>query len=119
MNYGELKTAVVDGAHRPDKLASAPGFIRECEGMIRRKLKYALPLSVTLDENDRVAGGIYTLPSGLTRVTAVYHDDTPDGLEQVSRAQIRRARDSAPVAQFCVLGDTIEFRGVPGTDDEL
>lgn len=118
MNYGELKPAVVDGAHRSDLLTDAPDFIRECEGMIRRGLKYALPLSVTLDETDRVADGVYALPTQLHTVTAVYNEDTPGGLEQVSRAQIRRLRDSVPVCQFCVLGDTIEFRGVPGTDFE-
>lgn len=118
MNYGELKSAVVDGAHRSDLLSDAPAFIREGEGLLRRKLRYALPLIATLDESDRTAGGIYTLPARLDTVTAVYNEDTPRGLEQVSRAQIRQLRDSAPVCQFCVLGDTIEFRGVPGTDFE-
>lgn len=119
MNYGELKSAVVNGAHRPDLLGDAPGFVREGEGLIRRELRYALALTVTLDETDRVADGVYALPAELDTVTAVYTEDAPAGLEQVSRAQIRRLRDTAPVQQYCVLGDTIEFRGVPGPDYEI
>lgn len=119
MTYAELKAAVLADCHRPDLTAEVAGFVREGEGMIRRGLKYSLPLSATLDESDRVSEGVYTLPSGLLIVRAVYTDDAPEGAEQVSLASIRVLPASAPVLKFCVIGDTIEFRGVPGTDEEI
>lgn len=121
MNYGELKTAVVEGAHRSDLLADAPGFIRECEGMLRRTLKYAVPLTATLDEDDRVADGVYTLPSGLTLVRYVRVADgtRKRTLEQKSFGEIATLPSNASVLWFAVDDTTIEFRGVPDTDAEI
>jgi hypothetical protein len=119
MNKGELKTAILTDCHREDLTAEADRFVREGEGLIRRGLKYSVPLTVTLDETDRVSEGVYTLPSGLLIVRAVYTEDAPEGAEQVSLASIRSLLATAAVVKFCVVGDTIEFRGVPGTDEEI
>ena len=124
LNYGTLKSAVVDGAHRSDLLGDAPDFIRECEGLIRRGLKYALPLSVTLDDDDRASSstGVYDLPSTLHTVRAVHATDANGrsyALEQVSLAAIRVLPATASALQFCVVGDTIEVRGIPSEGAEL
>ncbi|MEX2125471.1 MAG: hypothetical protein WD795_16375 [Woeseia sp.] len=119
MNYGELKTAVLSDSHRPDLSGEVARFIREAEGMIRRELR-AFPVTGTLDEDDRVSGGVYTLPSGVLEVRAIYRaDEQGNAIEQVSLAAIRRMSTSATVLQYAVKGSTIEFRGVPGTDDEF
>lgn len=122
MNYGELKTAVVAGAHRADLLARAPDFIRECEGMIRRTLKYALPLTATLDESDRAALGVYNLPDGLALVRSIRVADgnVMRALEQKSLAEIGGIHGGASVQWFAVLGGgQVEFRGVPAENTEL
>src|SRR5688572_24095509 len=90
--------------------------------MIRRTLKYSLPLSVTLDEDDRDGDGVYTLPSGLTLVRSVRVADGTHKrtLEQKSLAEISTLSANALVQWFTVLGDgTIEFRGVPDEEAEL
>jgi hypothetical protein len=92
--------------------------------MIRRTLKYALPLTVTLDDDDRdsTSTGVYDLPSTLHTVRAVHTTDSNSNsyaLEQVSLADIRTLPASASALKFCVVGDTIEVRGIPGVDTEL
>lgn len=124
LNYGTLKTAVLSGAHRTDLTAEVADFVRECEGMIRRGLKYALSLSVTLDDDDRdsTSTGVYDLPAGLITVRTIHATDANSSsypLEQVSAAAIRALPASAPALQFCVDGDTIEVRGIPDALAEL
>lgn len=118
MNYGQLKTAVLSDSHRPDLSSEVARFVREGEGMIRRELR-AYELSTTLDETDRVSEGVYTLPSTLLEVRAVYTEDAPAGAEQVSLAAIRRRDASGSVLQYAVRGNQIEFRGVPAEDEEI
>ena len=38
MNYGELKTAILDDTHRADLSSHVARFVRQCEGLIRRDL---------------------------------------------------------------------------------
>src|SRR5262245_53256904 len=118
MNYGELKTAVLDDAHRPDLTGQVARFIRECEGMIRRELR-AFVQTATLGESDRVAGGVYTLPPYLLELRAITPaDEDADALEQVSLLTVRRYTGVSPL-QYAMRGDTIEIRGTPATDAEF
>jgi hypothetical protein len=118
MNFGQLKTAVLDTAHRPDLTAYAADFVRRGEGMIRRELR-AYPLSYTMTDTDRVAGGVYNLPSGTLEVRAIYGTDAGGNSYALDQVGIHTLRDdladSAPAAQFCMLGDQVEFRGSPAT----
>src|SRR5262245_55356050 len=118
MNYGELKTAVLTYAARSDLSAQVAGFVRLAEGMIRRELR-AYPLSITLTETDRSSGGVYTLPSTISELRAVYGTDSQGNsfaLEQVGPLELRDTLDaSAPAVQYAMLGSQIEFRGTPAT----
>lgn len=123
MNFGQLKTQILAYAFRTgDTIVTAqcPSFVALAEGMLRRELT-AMPLSIVLDETDRSSGGVYTLPSVATQVRAIY--GTRNGgeyaLKQVSLEEIKRLDDTAPPLNFCVIGSTIEFRGVPATDEEF
>lgn len=119
MNYGQLKTAILSDGHRPDLTAEVARFVREAEGMIRRELR-AFVVSDTLVEADRVADGVYTLPSTALEVRAIYRADIDgDALEQVALANIRRVSANANPYWYAVRGSTIEIRGVPATDAEF
>lgn len=117
MNYGELKTAVLESAHRPDLSAHVARFVRECEGMIRRDLRgYAL--TYTLDEDDRLSGGLYTLPSTVIEMRNLIPTDRQgDGLTKMSPTNVRRISTTADPLWFADYGNgTIEIRGTPGID---
>lgn len=121
MTYATLKQTVLDYAHRPDLSGYVESFVSLAEGMIRRDL-VAMPTSVTLDEADRVSGGVYTLPTGLDHVRVIYADNsngTSVALEQVGLHQLRRVSSLGPPAVFAIQGSTIEIRGIPGTDAEI
>lgn len=121
MNYGQLKQTVLDYSHRPDLSAQVASFVSLSEGLIRRDLT-ALPVSVTLDDDDRVTAGVYELPAGLDNVRAIYvtaDDATSYALEQVGLHQVRRVAARARPAQFAVHGSNIEIRGVPAEGAEL
>lgn len=118
MTYSELKTAIANYSHRSDLTSDIPGFIRLCEGMIRRELN-AYELTATLDEDDRDADGVYNLPSTLLQVRAVYTDDAPNGALNVGVNQLRSIASNSPVIWYSVIGDQIELRGVPATDAEI
>ena len=118
MNYGELKQAILDDTHRGDLVAHVERFVRQCEGMLRRDL-VAYLLRSTLTDADRVTAGYYTLPA---RVVQIRHLSLQgrqgDGLQRVAPGQVRRLDSAAPVVQYAQNGDgSIEFRGVPSTDD--
>jgi len=118
MNFGELKTAILADAHRPDLTAQVARFVREAEGMIRRDLR-AFVVSGTLTESDRVAGGVYTLPPYLLELRSIHSaDEDGDALEQVSLLTVRRYTGVTPL-KYAMRGDTIEIRGTPATDSEF
>jgi hypothetical protein len=122
MNYGELKQAIVDYAHRADLADMVPGFVKLTEGMLGRELRAAeQTTNLTLTEAERVAGGVYLMPAGFLEMRAVYfaRAGVQFSLEQVSLAAIRERPSSSPVAQFAVRGRQVEFRGVPATDAEI
>lgn len=121
MNYGELKTFVLADAHRTDLSedgdTGAAGFIRRGEGLIRRDL-VGYELSATLDEDDRSANGVYTLPSGVAvirSVTGTYSGDEY-GLTDVGAKRIKGIPDDVTPVWYAIFGSSIEFRGVPATD---
>lgn len=116
MNYGQLKTAVLDYMHRPDLTAEVAGFVRLAEGMIRRDLR-ADTYSVTLDADDRVEAGVYTLPSTLLEIRSVRIGNRT--LTQVGPSEIRQLYDSAPPLNYCVHGSTMEIRGAPSEETEI
>ena len=122
MNYGDLKTAILDDTHRADLSADAARFVRQCEGMIRRDL-VAYLVRATLTDSDRVTAGegLYNLPARVVQVRDIKLTGRQgDDLQRVSPGQIRRLDATADVLQYCQNGDgTIEFRGVPGAADEM
>jgi hypothetical protein len=117
LNYGTLKTAVLDYAHRADLSANVAGFIRLAEGMIRRELR-AYEVTYALGESDRSAAGLYNLPSTLLEVRVV-NGAAADGssftLENVGVVGIKNLDSSSTPVQYAVRGQQIEFRGIPGT----
>lgn len=118
--YAQIKTLILDTAHRADLSAYVAGFVSLAEAMIKRDLR-ASTYSTTLDETDRVADGVYTLPSTLLEVRSlrIAHSTHFDTLEQVSPQQIATIASTLPVQWFAMLGSTVEFRGVPATDTEI
>lgn len=120
MNYGELKQAILDDAHRADLSTHVARFVRQCEGLIRRNLRGYL-VSATLTDSDRSSGAIYTLPARLLEVRHIMLIGRQgDALDRVAPGQIRRLDSTADVVQYCQYGDgTIEFRGTPGSTDEF
>lgn len=120
MNFGELKTRVLEYAFRTgDAIVTAQvgGFVALAEGMIRRELT-AMPLTIELDETDRDAAGVYNLPAAAVQVRAIFPADDGEqyALHQVSLEELRRLPSTANPINFCVVGSTIEIRGVPETD---
>lgn len=121
LNYTTLQAWILARAVRPELTVEVVTFIRECEAMIRRKVD-ALELRVTLDESDRSSGGIYNLSGQVREVRAVFATDLGGQtylLENVGIAGIRQLRSDADVHHYALVGQTIEFRGVPATDAEL
>lgn len=118
LNYTTLQSTVLDRAVRPELTTEVLQFIRECESMIRTRVR-ALELRSTLDESDRVTGGIYNLSGQVQRLRAVYSSSSDAPLELVGLGALRAVPTSADVTRYAVVGQTIEFRGVPGTDAEI
>ena len=118
MNYGELKQAILDDAHRADLSAHVERFVRQCEGLIRRDLSGYL-VSATLTDSDRVSAGLYSLPARLLEVRHIsLQGRQGDALQRVAPGQIRRLDLTADVVQYCQNGDgSIEFRGNPSASD--
>jgi hypothetical protein len=121
LNYTTLQAWILSRAVRSELTTEVVNFIRECEAMIRRKVE-AFELRVTLDESDRSSAGIYNLSGTVREVRAAYAEDASGNsyaLENVGVAGIRQLRSDADVYHYALVGQTIEFRGVPATDAEL
>lgn len=122
MNFGLLKTAILDDTHRPDLTSHVARFVRQCEGMIRRDLR-GYPITAEITSANQIEDGIYSLPARVSEVrTIIPQGRQGDSLQQVAPGQIRRLDATADVLQFAMLGDNeneelIEFRGVPGASD--
>lgn len=120
MTFAELKTAILAYSHRADLSAEVEGFVSLAEGLIRRDLRASV-FTDTLEEADRVALGVYTLPSTLLEVRSmrIAHGTHYDPLEQKGLDEIGEISESRPVQWYAVTGSTVEFRGVPETDAEI
>lgn len=116
MNYGDLKQAILDDAHRADLSTHIARFVRQGEGMLRRQLT-GYELSTTITDSDRVSEGLFSLPARTIIIRSIHLQGRQgDALTRVSPAAIRRLDSTADVLQYCQYGGSqIEFRGVPGT----
>lgn len=126
LNYGTLKTQILDETHRPELTTQVVNFIRVAEGLIARELRCAEMLTrVDLTDSDRVTvdEGFFTLPTNYLEERQLFLVGTAYGdiaLESVSLAELRLVAGSAPVRHYSIISlDEIEFRGVPGTTDTI
>jgi len=120
MDYTTLQAAILDQALRSDLATQCPGFIRLCEGMIRREVR-ALETRLTLVEADRWSAGVYNLPDSVQQVRSIQAANGANtyALENVGVSGIRMLPVDADPQHYAVSGATVEFRGVPGTDAEF
>jgi hypothetical protein len=124
LNYGTLKTQILEDAHRPDLSTKVDDFIRQAEGEIYSRLRASeMIVRVNLTDADRVTAdeGFYTLPTDYLEERSLFIEGTNGCmLESVSLAELRRVAGSAPVRHYSVISDSeVEFRGVPSTTDEI
>jgi len=116
VNYGELKTAVIEDTHRPDLASLVPRFIREGEGLIRRDMTAYL-LSGTLDDTARVSANspIYNLPFNILFIRRLaLQGSTAPGLIRIALDAIGSYAETDRVAVYAEDGTgTIEVRGNP------
>lgn len=121
MNYGELKTAVIEDTHRADLTTLVPRFIREAEGMIRRDMNAYL-LTVMLAETDRSVADspIYNLPDGVQVIRRIAVAGQQLGLRRMSLDAVGAYPLTDNPHSYGEAGDdTVEFRGNPATDAEF
>jgi hypothetical protein len=115
MNYGQLKTLIMQESHRHDLTAAIPGFIRRTEGMIARSLRAVeMVKRVELDESARIAGAMYDLPFDFIEERYIHAHIRPlvkVGIDEIHRLQTVGVR-------FFALGSigtpTVYFKGTPG-----
>ena len=123
LNYGTLKTKILNDTHRSDLSAEVADFVRSAEGLIYRTLRASEMIARTdLTDSDRVTAdeGFYTLPSDFLEARAMYLNGGQHQLQPVSLAELRQVVGSAPVRHFTIISDgEVEFRGVPSTTDEI
>lgn len=121
LNYGTLRTEVATLAHRTDIADDRlKTFIRQAEGEIARRLRAAEMLTrTTFEEADRVAGGIYTLPTDWLEEGIIWNaSDVP--MDKVGLSELRKYVATIDPQFFAPLSKTeIEFRGAPGTGASL
>jgi hypothetical protein len=121
MDFGELKTAILADAHRPDLTAHVARFVRMGEGLIARRMQgWELDSTITLDDSDRgsdVTQDTYTLPVGILQIRRIVIGDDPvqpagpNFLSMVVRSNNPRF--------YAVLGNRLQVRGVPAELAEL
>lgn len=120
--HATLKTAAAAFGNRDDL---SDTVLSECvgnaEAMIARTVRAnELVTSVTLDEDDRSAGAVYTLPPDFLGARALYgtYSSVEYQVEIVSLAELRSFAASTPPLFAATYGYTLEFRGTPATDSE-
>lgn len=126
LNYGTLKSQILEDSHRADLSSKVDDFVRQAEGIIYRTLRAAEMITrVDLTDADRVTAGegIYTLPTDFLEDRAAFLINTTSGdiaLERVSLAELRRFAGSTTVRHYSILSSTeIEFRGIPSADEDV
>lgn len=121
MTKGELKTAILADAHRGDLSGHVDRFIRLGEGLIARRMQgWEVDFPYTLDDTDRVdtSSDLYTLPSGILEIRRIQIDDGAP-LHPAGPNFIALKRRQLRPSFYCVLGNRLQVRGVPGEDAEL
>ena len=121
LNYGTLKTRILEDAFRTDLGdAKAADFVRSAEGFIARNCRAAEMMErQSFTETDRVAGAIYSLPTGWLQEGIIWNANGYP-LDKVGLSDIRRYTSGMDLLQFCPLSSTeIEFRGTPGAGAEF
>jgi hypothetical protein len=122
LDYTSLQAWLLDQAKRDDLATQCPGFIRQCESLIRTKVE-ALEIRTTLTDTDRASDGLYNLSGRVREVRAAYATTSTSGesypLENVGVSGIRQLRADADPLHYAIAGQQIEFRGVPATGAEL
>lgn len=117
--YSELKTYLATISNRADLTADIPDFIASAEGMIARNVRAVeMVATATVDEADRDAGAVYSLPSDFlgARVLFGTYMGAEYPVDMVSLAELRSYKASVPPYFACTYGFKLEFRGTPETD---
>lgn len=121
MNFGELKTAILTDTHRAGLTTQVARFVRLGEGLIARRMQgWEVDFSYTLDDDDRAetTSDLYTLPVGILQIRRVVGpDDVP--INPAGPNFIALCRRQNRPRFYCVLGNRLQVRGVPGAGDEL
>lgn len=117
MNYAELKEAIRSDSHRQNYTDDViERFITQGEALISLSLEGYF-LESTIDEDDRVTDGVYTLPGRVALMRTVLFDNKP--LDQVDETLISQYRSITDVVAYCMRGATVVFAGVPPEDSEF
>lgn len=126
LNYGTLKTQILEDSHHTQLTTKVDDFVRRAEGVIYRTLRAAeLITRVDLTDSDRVTAneGFYTLPSDYLEERAFFLIDATNGdrqLESVSLAELRHYSGGSQVRHYSVISQSeVEFRGVPSTTQSI
>lgn len=109
MNYGQLKTAILNHSHKENYASDVALFISEGEGKIASMLDGYI-LSDILTDADKVAPNIYSLANGVSMMRRVYYlrnltqvdESTADAHKDASRVLMYTMRD----ASIFVAGNT-------------
>lgn len=120
-DYASLQAAILAKAVTPELTTEVLEFIQSCEAMIRREVR-AMETRTTLVEADRISGGVYDLGGQVQEVRSIIATSSGGDtyrLENVGLAGIRMLSSSADPQHYAVSGQTVEIRGVPGTDAEF
>lgn len=122
LDYTSLQALVLSETVHSELTTEVVGFIRRCEGLIRRKVD-ALELRTLLQEADRDADGVYNLSGQVLRIRSMWAFSSVNGeaypLENVGVSGILDLPSTADVLRYAVSGQQVEFRGVPGTNAEI
>lgn len=116
MTYAELKAAILGDTHREDYASHIVRFIQQGEALIALSLEGYF-LEATLTETNRVLEAIYTLPSKVTLMRSVLHNNVP--LDQVDETLVSQYRSITDVVAYCMRDTTILFAGIPPVDAEF
>lgn len=120
-DYTSLKAAILAQAVHPELTTEVAQFVQSCEAMIRREVR-AMETRTTLEEADRISGGVYNLGGQVQEVRSIIATSSGGDtyrLENVGLAGIRMLAASVDPLHYGVSGQTVEIRGVPGTDAEF
>jgi hypothetical protein len=119
MTYSELQAWVLKEAVHAELTTEVVTFIAQCEALITRKIR-AIEVDTTILEASRTLAGVYALPGRVLKVRVLQAPAT-DGvaLENVGLAGIHMLPATADVQHYAIVGQNVEFRGVPGPNADF